>query len=383
MNTHARTSHRRPWLVLLWSTVGFGVVAWSLLTLLTTTRAPYPVVALDVLGWFDDRMERIANWPPQSHRVLFIGDSLAMDVRTRRVSVASQLQKRLTARAAVRTRSPIKVQPLTSSGFSLYSHYFVSDDVASLKPDQVILALNLMSFSEGWRSRERYQLSAFISPHRWLEALGLPLHEVGVTVDRLLFYRSIRAIGAFDAWWWLQREQARANRGYWRFAEWLQEWSGYPDGLGYRKEFQKLRFRRSRVFGDRATPSSARALLGAALDGVDPDHAGLQVLGAFLAHVREASIPVVVYVPPMNVEHLRSLGMYNEEGLGLTLKRIRTIVRGHGATFVDLHDVLADAEFTDFMDHLAADRAETSFGAVADLLSSHIQAPHTLPKAAR
>lgn len=381
MNTRAHSSHRRPWLVLFWAMVGFGVVAWSVLTLLAVTRAPYPVVALDVLGWFDQRMESIAQWPERSHRVLFIGDSLALDVRTKSVSVASRLQKRLATRTMLTRKSPIKVQPVTISGFSLYSHYFVSDHLASLKPDQVILALNLMSFSKGWRSRERYQLSAFVSPHRWLEALSLPLHEVGVTVDRLLFYQSIRAIGAFDAWWWLQREQARTNRGYWRLAEWLQEWSGHPDGLAYRDDFTKIRFRRSMVRSGRATHRSARALLGAALDGVEPNHAGLQVLDALLDHLRQTSIPVVVYVPPINVERLRALGLYNEQGLGLTLKRIRKVVRGHGATFVDLHKVLGDAEFTDFMDHLAPDRAETSFGAVADLLSSHIHAPLTPPEA--
>ena len=70
--------------------------------------------------------------------------------------------------------------------------------IAAAQPDIVIMPLNLASLGDPWRNRfSRPELAGWIRPRRLAEAFGLPIHWIGLTTDRLLYYVGIVQSGAF------------------------------------------------------------------------------------------------------------------------------------------------------------------------------------------
>jgi hypothetical protein len=253
-------------------------------------------------------------------------------------------------RAPARRTAQVRLRSVVGSGLGLFSQYFLSDRVLERQPDQVVLGLNLRWFSQLWFNLEREQLAGLLPARHWSVAAALPLARAGVTADRLVFYRAVMAARGLRAWDWLQREQVRALRATVALAERLQAASPFPDGLDYRV---RHRFRRAARDGvARATREAARRQLGRVLAGLPQNDPGLRVLDAVLEAYRAAGIPVLVYVAPLNVEHLRGLGVLDETGLARSLARIEALARARGADFLDLHALLGDAFFKDALDHL-------------------------------
>jgi hypothetical protein len=60
--------------------------------------------------------------------------------------------------------------------------------------------------------------------------------------------------------------------------------------------------------------------------------------------------PVLVWVSPINVDHLRWLG-FSLQGVDESMGTIRQVVEGSGGHFVDLHSLLHDESFSDAGDH--------------------------------
>ena len=95
----------------------------------------------------------------------------------------------------------------------------------------------------------------------------------------------------------------------------------------------------------------------------------LRSLEAVLRRYREAEIPTLVYVVPVNVEHIRQLVVYDEAGLRHSLDLIEDRVRSAGATFADLHDAFPDSAFRDFSDHLGFEGEDSGVKQMADRLA--------------
>ena len=64
---------------------------------------------------------------------------------------------------------------------------------------------------------------------------------------------------------------------------------------------------------------------------------------------------VVLYIAPLNVEHLERVGVYDAAGARRAVARVHDIAEGAGAGFVDLHALLPDSAFADHNDHLQVD----------------------------
>ena len=237
------------------------------------------------------------------------------------------------------------------------------------EPEQIVLAVNLRSFSKRWRADERSELAGWLPAERWPEALALPLHAVEVSADRLLFYRALIALGGFDAWHWLQREQVRLAYAYWSAARWLQTAARVENGLAFRMRHKQAELRRDKTSAFRATPYATRTLLGPALQGLAPDDPALEVLDALLRRFEAAGIGVLVYLAPINVEHLSSIGAYDRQGMARTGARIEAVSQSRDAAFLDLHDLLPDAAFADHLDHLVQDVEPEGSRALADRLA--------------
>jgi hypothetical protein len=299
--------------------------------------------------------------------VLFLGDSLAIDTKGPDTSIPVRLAQNLAeARPGELT---VELVAYTGPGLGLFSHYFLSRRVIDREPDQIVLAVNLRSFSKRWRADERSQLAGWLPAEGWPEALALPLHAVEVSADRLFFYRALVALGAFDAWHWLQREQVRLAYAYWSAARWLQAAARVENGLTFRMLHKQAELRRDKTSAFRATPYATHTLLGPALRGLASGDPGLEVLDALLRRFEEAGIAVLVYVAPINVEHLTSIGAYDAQGMARTGTRIEAVSQRRGAGFLDLHDVLPDAAFADHLDHLMQDVEPEGSRALADRLA--------------
>ena len=102
---------------------------------------------------------------------------------------------------------------------------------------------------------------------------------------------------------------------------------------------------------DRFSPAWVDRLYGAALAGVDRGHPSLQTFAALLHRFDRLSIPVVVYIAPINVEYMTSLGRVEEQQLAKTIDAIGTVVQQNGGVMVDLHDLLPDGAFIDAAGH--------------------------------
>ena len=344
-----------------------GLVSWGLHGAAERSELPYVTVPLDLIPQLDERLPPMRARRASEHRVLFLGDSLAIDAKGPDTSIPVRLGQELTK--AQPGGLAAEIVAYTGPGLGLFSHYFLSQRVIDREPDQIVLAVNLRSFSKRWRADERSQLAGWFPAEGWPEALALPLHTVQVSADRLFFYRALVALGAFDAWHWLQREQVRLAYAYWSAARQLQAAAGVENGLAFRMLHKQAELRRDKTSAFRATPYATRTLLGPALRGLAPDDPALEVLDALLRRFEAAGIAVLVYVAPINALHLASIGAYDPQGMARTSARIEAVSEHRGAAFLDLHALLPDAAFADHLDHLVQDVEPEGSRAVAKRLA--------------
>jgi hypothetical protein len=242
--------------------------------------------------------------------------------------------------------------PLIASGLTIYSYYFMCDRIIELDPEEVVLQFNLFWLSEGWhRWVDRTVFAAWLPFAWWRDAVTLPLHVTSLTIDRWILYRAILKLGLLDVWHRVQREQVRLAEAYWNLATKIQNTAESPDGIEFRQLHSLLRGARQIDERNRATPLLARRLFTEAGDGIGEDHFSLLVLDAMLRRLEDADIPVLVYVPPHNIEHLEEIGFLERHGLDRTLAAIEAVAQRRGARFADLHDAFRDAAFRDYLDH--------------------------------
>jgi hypothetical protein len=316
--------------------------------------------------------------------VAYLGDSLSMDGTLPNTSVPRQLR-----RALANSERPIPggmFRSVVASALTPFSFFFASERIADLRPDLVIMELNLWAFSRAWTRMDRPEMAGLLPASRWADAARLPLEAVGVSADRLVFYRSLIAGGALDAWHRLQGEQARVVKALQEVEQALPHAGPFAGGAEYAEQHRLATSAQREVKrpnGTRATADTVKQSLGDVLAGIPEDNPTLLAVGALLARFERAGIPVLVFVAPTNVEHLRSLGLLDARGLALTLERIESVVRRHGADFLDLHDRLEDAAFKDYLDHLHHDEGVTDGAAriVAELVPRSVALLSSRPAA--
>ncbi len=281
----------------------------------------------------------------------------------------------------------IYVQSLGSPGTGPFDHYFVADLVAKARPDQVVIGFNFASMGVGWRtSQSRPELAGFIGASRLVEAIGLPLHWIGLRTDQLLFYSAIIGAGGYDPWRLLQREQVRIGAA----RESVEKWVGDLVGDHPEDRFQKAlgwallkRGTSERSGHNRLSASHIRLHYGQALTGTDRDHPVLRLLGATVAHLERAGVQTLVYTIPLNIEHIDSMGLYDDTGLAHTLASIEATIREAGGQFVDLHDLLPDQGFRDAPGHFTVEGPIDGPARVAEALAPHVLSEARRSRAAR
>jgi hypothetical protein len=206
-----------------------------------------------------------------------------------------------------------------------------------------------------------------------LEAAFLPLSDAGITLDRLLLYRAIVASGAETRWIGLLDRQARLVHVRDVLEDRLALVTGGYDALFKRRVLAAAAaYSKNLTRGrNRLSESAALSKMGPALEGVSPDDARLRVLSAILERFRAADIPTLVWVPPVNIEHLGSLGL-SSDGLSRSARSIGAAAKAHGASFSNLHAILGDDAFVDSGDHVTADGSSDGARVIGDRLALEI-----------
>jgi hypothetical protein len=311
------------------------------------------------LNMADDLAPRLANLErhrgrPGVVQVAVLGDSTSVSYPDGRRIYERLYQQ---ANRLAEGRPHIRVVNLGSHGASPFDYYFLADRIAEAGPDQVVIGFNLASMGPAWRqSLARPELGGFVRPGRLGEAFRMPLHWVGLNADELLFYRAIIGAGGYDPWRRLQQEQVRLGSARAKVESWVGERTGAHPEVAFQRALKRAR--RARDLTGGANRYKARALLrhyGPALAGADPDHPVLRVFAATVSLFERSGIRTLVYVVPLNVEHLDAVGIFDAAGMAKTLASLGAAVRKAGGRFVDLHDLFPDQGFRDAPGHFTVE----------------------------
>jgi hypothetical protein len=315
-----------------------------------------PVVQAEVVRNLLERFWFGAAEPGPHYTLAYFGDSFVqptdgMDAeRATPFQLGSEL--RATMQNGIGKPPDIRVVPITYTGLSQWSLYYMAERLISLRPDYLVIEFNLYNFSDLWHRSDRRILSSMLELERFPEALRLPLGNTGLTIDELLFAHTVVALRADEWWASIQREQAKLMQSYRALGDAAQQLVG-ASSLRFRDQLNLASLKDNRENGrHRSTSRLARRMLGRSLEGVDKDEAALKMLDASLKQFANAGIVTLVYVPPYNVDHLRELGLLDGSHLGETIARVREVAERNGARFHDAHQLLPDAYFHDETDHL-------------------------------
>jgi hypothetical protein len=189
------------------------------------------------------------------------------------------------------------------------------------------------------------ELAGWTPPGELFEAIRLPFHRIGLSLDEMLLYMGIVQIG-------LQAEWIEATQAQLRIVTGLE--SALSAANGPRRHRISAEARGMLLPGVTPTRGTVRAITakyGDALEGVEPDHDFIRIFAAAVALYREAGAQVVVYVVPINYEHFDKMGVWNGAGMRKTVDSLRRAVETAGGTVVDLHQLIPDVGFMDAAGH--------------------------------
>jgi hypothetical protein len=307
-------------------------------------------------------------------RVALIGDSTMMvaeGMDPRRETLPARVVQALRQRGAIGRR--IRIHTLCQPALGPAGIYFASDELARARPDRIVLSLSIAGFSPGGLKDFSYaEISGWLRPEHLWEAARLPFLQIGLTFDRVLLYQGIVAVGAVDLWRDTRQLQARV----FKLPGWLGDTVERKLGLTTSVDMQFVlgiaRWQRMFVPGrKRWTRPAGEQSFAAVLQGLTPENPALQMLGSALERFRVAGIPTLVYLRPVNVEHLRSLGISTAH-LRESLLTLQRTVLSHGAQLVDLHALLPDSAFSDAGDHYTFQGAPNGAAWLGDRIANAI-----------
>jgi hypothetical protein len=287
----------------------------------------------------------LRGYQERQTRYLFLGDSLSMEN-----SGGGKPPQHLLAAAIRENDGGNHFGNFSIPGFTLFSHYFLNGPIAEVGARKVIIGFNL-----GWVSRPLIRqpvgLEGFLPPEQWFTAMQLPIGAAGLTAADILSAGGVDQLGLRPERAWLQEIQKDVNQTYKLFVSHFQKSIGAPKGM---VTFLKMyRFRNVQTeFGERLQPTSAALVLGKVLAGLGENEPTLEILGELVRRLHAKGSEVLVVAQPMNVEHLRSIGVLEDANLQSSIRRLRDVTIANGGEFLDFHQKLPDRAFRDSQDHI-------------------------------
>lgn len=295
------------------------------------------------------RAERLAVTRILSNeRIIVLGDSTVVDYPAGQ-SVPDHLRRLLNTGGTKR----FEVIPLAEAGMASPEYYAFADRIAEMRPDQIVVPINLASLSESWRHSEfnRIESVGWLHLYRLPDLLTRPFHAWNLTLDRILLYMGIVGLDLTDEWRLYGMEQVRALHGIGlvRAALTQSDMFTLSDGL----PFLGLPFHPE--IENRPTRRYVEEFYGVALEGAEADQFAIQMLEGALEIFQRAGIPVLAYAIPMDVEHFEKVGLDTRTGTRKTIQLLRSVVEDRGGTFIDLHRLFPDMAFKDLGGHFHQD----------------------------
>jgi hypothetical protein len=335
------------------------ILAMAAITLLArTSEVVQPSFKLERLAVLENRLRKISDSSdsPGKLRIAYLGDSTVEDIwedslPIRLERALKKHYRRLDHINASKDPISIEVHNLALPAMSNITYHFIAREIAEADPDLIVWQTSFTHTSETWLKIHTIHEFAGLLPFRDLFRIAqFPIQSLGMTLDDLLFYKLLMASDVREEWLWLKREQSHIESSLDNFRVWVARLFGKEPDFWFKvlrqqttltKRIQILEGRR-RYRGDTVIEH-----LGRGLAGLPEDHVSLRFLGESLATFREAEIPVVVYLNPINVEHLDTLGLRDRGVLERGAGQFRTVVLATDSRFLDLHDLLPDAGFRD------------------------------------
>jgi hypothetical protein len=310
---------------------------------------------------------------PLTCTVAFVGDSTVVAYPLGQ-TVDARLQEKLSQDWVGPGR--LHVESLSAFGLTPPAYFLLQDTISVAEPDIVIVTVNLSSIRDPIPEAVKVpELAGWVAASRFYETLaGLDLFKFGVTADRLLLYKMF--VLADGSGTWLEQSTSQARLGHLREA--VESAVAVKTGWIGDVEAQRARktHRAKRAFqpGESVRPTRARSQesIGEVMAGVDEEHWVVETLRATLAEFASRGIATILYVPPTNLDHWRTVGVYDEAGLARSIASLERIAYETGAEFADLHDLLPDAAFRDAGGHFTHAPPYDGPALVADALAPYV-----------
>jgi hypothetical protein len=369
------------------SGVGFAIgsiaAVWLIVMGVDAFEVDTPWVRHEIVGRYKAILEaaRSQQPNPDQYDIAFLGDSMVASYppkfripRTLEISLNqhSRATKQRTRRAGTRTR--YRVVSFAQDGAGIFDHYFMVDIISDVEPDLVILPFNLVNPSYSFQMAfSRPEFSGWIDLERLGPTLMRPLHWGGITVDQILFYFGVTKIGGFDLLTNLARYQGKFSVA----RDMLTQEVAYIGERGRSAEQQLQRAQyfangeshKNRDYPNRHNEHSQELVMGLSLAGLPANHPTLEMLGATVRDFHAKGIRVLVYISPINYEHMQRLGLYDEERFAETLRNVQAAAEDDGATYLEISKSLEDKWFRDRHGHLTYEGRERGQAELAKLLA--------------
>lgn len=259
------------------------------------------------LGTVKSAERRTSNFLRNKSLTLFVGDSL-WQVRKGGIPAPASI------RSMLRKKEPgTIVKSLSIAGATIFSYYFLSERIATLEPDRLVLGINLHAFGRD-PEREQKELAAFLPPSRWAEAAQLPLELVHLSAAEVVSSHLALRLDLLPERLWLQGVQVRFGLRVSQLAMSVNERHGSSGSFAaLRKKRNKHSAMKLGV--RRLTATAARSRLGGSMAGLEADEPRLQILDQILARFRETGARILLVVQPINIDHLKRPGVYDPAGI--------------------------------------------------------------------
>ncbi len=345
----------RGWIVLLVTSLLVSAATAPLLIDSAARRAgfePGPnrlTVALRALSLLAGVEARRASG--STVEIVYAGDSTVVGYGWGR-----QLPRRLdaTLRADLGAQTPVHVTSIGFPGMGIHAYALFADVIAQTRPDYFVWQIALTHTSTAWiAGNTRGELAGWTALDRLPALVTTQPMPGGLSVDRLLANQAwVRLAGP--------RRWASARDSISRVA-------GIPLQLSQRLHGGEQRdpisrHHRAARFARRVAQSppdrlnrfdgeTSRRQFDAALRGIAEDDPIVQALSGAVARIAGTGTRVIVYLTPLNHQHLREVDAYDEARFEQSIASLRGAVIDGGGAFIDLSEMLEDADFKDGVGH--------------------------------
>jgi len=301
-----------------------------------------------------DRIASLNELESNKAKIVYFGDS-TVAAYDGRLPLPTLTKKHLNT---LRKRPWVEVANAAAPGGGITQVAFLADEVAAFEPDLVIWQLSFFQFTDRWTNRNGApELVGFVHAERLPEILAMPFQKFRLSLSDILLQQAIVRLGLHDVHRSLRESQLRF--GHMRA---LVEDALNPNRG--RKPEARAQLRRGRGYmrrhidasvANRYSAHGERVHFGRALDGLEPDDPKIQLLASGIRAFKDEGVDVLVYLNPTNLEHVRNVGVLDDEGIAKTVATIRNTVEANGAHFLDMHGMLGDQAFADAAGHFRDD----------------------------